>query len=268
VSKYTVDWGYYKSDGNAINEWFGDVYSRNLIYDTLSATFINSILDRDSSSSVFLFYSNKTDDPDEYTNGLKKYKVHRTINSLIEDRNHALKSSAYRSIYVFCNPPLSETPKTDTVIPVVETKTETPYQYVANPYFAPKTTGIMTPVTTTTGNYSLKVEMSEEGSFFTWSGFPDNSGYSYDVSLQYTDGNGMNIELLPPTECNDCKEKYDDAIKNRKIVINDFIEKRLQNIGIIFYATVNANNNSGVVASKEYRFNVKHGRTTCLFVLK
>jgi hypothetical protein len=271
VSKYTVDWGYYKSDWNVISAWYEDVYSRNVIYDTLSAKFIDSILVRKSPSSVFLFYSNKKDDPEEYDCGQKKFKVHKTINSLIEARNDIFKTSGSTIIYIFCNPPISEISeivKTDTLLPLINEKPETPYQYYQKPVWVQKTTTSATNNTTIAGSYSLKVDLTEESSFIAWSGFPDNSDYSYEVSLQYTDGNGMNIDLLPPTECNDCKEKYADAIKNKKIVINDFIEKRLQNIGIIFYATVYANNNSGVVASKKYRFNVKHGRTTCIFALK
>jgi hypothetical protein len=278
VSKYTVNWGYFKTDRNIISDWFGEVYSRNIKYDTLSAKFINAIVVGKSPSSVFLFYSNKQGDPDEYYCGQKKFKVHKTINSLIEARNKAVKTSGGKSIYIFCNPPESEINEiviTDTLLPIIDEQPETPYHYFEKPVWVqnttPGTTTSKTSVANTTtaaGNYSLKVDLTEESSFVAWSGFPDNADYSYEISLQYTDGNGTTLELLPPTECNDCKEKYAEALKNKRIVINDFIEKRIQNIGIIFYLTVYANNNSGVVASKKYRFNVKHGRITCIYTLK
>jgi hypothetical protein len=271
VSKYSVDWGYFTSDWNIISAWFEDVYSRNIVYDALTNKFIDSILVSKSPSSVFLFYSNKQGDPDEYYCGQKTFKVHKTINSLIGDRNEAIKTSGCKSIYIFCNPPLSEMNeivKADTLLPLIGEKPLTPFQYIQKPVWVQKTTTAVTKTTTSAGAYSLKVDLAEESSFFAWSGFPDNSDYSYEISLQFTDGNGTTVELLPPTECNDCKEKYAEALKNKKVVINDFIDKRYQNIGIIFYLTVYANNNNGVVDSKKFRFNVKHGRITCIFALK
>lgn len=220
VSKYTIDWGYYKTDRNVINDWFEDVYSRNIVYGTLSAKFINAIVVGKSPSSVFLFYSNKQGDPEEYYCGLKKFMVHKTISSLIEARNEAVKTSGAKSIYVFCNPPSSEIVMPDTLLPVVEEQPETPYQYYEKPVWTQNTTSVTNTsktsnpnTTTAAGAYSLKVDLAEESSFFAWNGFPDNADYSYEISLQFTDGNGTTVELLPPTECNDCKEKYAEALK-------------------------------------------------------
>ena len=274
VSKYKFDWGYYRSDRDIIKKWFEDVYARNLIYDSLSSAFINSLVVQYAPSSVFLFYSNLENSPDEYALGTQKFKVYKTVNALADARNQSLSTSGRHKIYIFCNPSFSIT--TDSIsdtIPampsMLEVKQPTPYQYVQKPVWVQKPITEAAAITIPTVNpYSLKVDINEESSFIAWSGYPDNSDFTYEVSLQYTDGNGMNIELLPPTECNDCKEKYAYALRNKKVVINDFIEKRLQNVGIIFYVTVYVNNKSGVADSRKYRFNVKRGRISCIFALK